>query len=162
MNDMTNGNANDTFGQPPPHDTEGAVFGAMAGLFFGVLAGIGCGLLLDQIDSLWAFGLVCGLAGLPVGAVIGRKDRCNNAGTTNSNIATHIGVLYGLLPGCLVLLGGIGIIKGKLSGMVMLGAFFGCPMTGMLIGGLLDRLYESRLRSRRARAAQESTDSWGE
>ena len=53
-------------------------------------------------------------------------------------------VVYGLLPGLLIFLGGIGALRGKF----LLGAAFACPMVGLLIGGLLDRVYEGILRRR--------------
>jgi hypothetical protein len=50
------------------------------------------------------------------------------------------------LPALLILLGGIGIVRGKFSGLLVLGAACAGPMAGMLVGAVVDRFYEGILR----------------
>jgi hypothetical protein len=126
----------------------GMVFGGVTGILVGSLAGIACYWIVGAANYLWDGGINGGLIGLPVGAIIGGVKRRQMGASIESNIATHIGILYGLIPGTLFLLGGIGIVKGKFSVLVVLGAFFGCPTVGMFIGAVLDRIYESFLRPR--------------
>jgi hypothetical protein len=133
---------------PASTSLAGMGFGAFTGMLSGSLAGVACAWIVGATDHLWDGGISGGLLGLPVGAIIGRVKRRQMGASVDSNIATHIGVLYGLIPGTLFLLGTIGIVRGKFSGLVLVGAFFACVTVGLFIGAVLDRFYESFLRSR--------------
>jgi hypothetical protein len=123
-------------------------FGLFSGLLFGAVTGLACHLIVGSPQPLSQFGFVGGLAGVVYGCAIGVRDRRKHGGALESNAATHIGILFGLIPGLLLLLGGIGIVRGKFSVYVVVSGFFMCPMAGLLVGGLLDRMYEAYLKSR--------------
>jgi hypothetical protein len=108
---------------------------------------------LRQQRSLFA-GVVFGaLVGLPLGAVAGAACCLLIRGDLiRPDIATLIGIVYGLLPALLILLGGMGIVRGKSSGYLLIGSVFVCPMIGLLIGGILDRAFEAALTKSRSAA----------
>jgi hypothetical protein len=82
------------------------------------------------------------------GGILGVRHRRGRNDLISSELGTTVCILYALLPALLILLGGTGIIRGKLFGMLALGAAFAGPMAGLLVGGLLDRIYEGILRRR--------------
>jgi hypothetical protein len=55
-----------------------------------------------------------------------------------------------LLPAVVVLLACVGFVRGKFSGIVLIAAAFASPMAGLMIGGVLDRVYESAVGRRSA------------
>jgi len=85
-------------------------------------------------------GAVIGTLG---GTIIGIKERKSRGDLVRPDIATFICVGYGLLPALLILLQGVGAVRGRLSGYVLFGAAFAGPMAGLLIGAFLDRAYEA-------------------
>ena len=143
----------------PSHSADGMVFGGLAGFPLGSLAAVACYWILDAVpfEDAAIFG---GLIGSLVGATIGKIARRKMGASTESNIATYIGVLYGLIPGCLIILGGIGIVGGKGSGLLLIAGFFIFPMGGMVIGGMLDRMYEAFLNSRIATWEEDERDRY--
>ncbi len=129
-------------------------FGALAGLLMGAAVGWTCLWLIGQNDS----GLYGALAGSVIGslggALLGVRHSRRRQDQFDSDLGTTISVIYPLLPGLLILLNGVGIVRGRFTGLMVLGAAFACPMLGMLVGGLLDRCYESILRRRQRRRAK--------
>src|SRR5262245_58717163 len=80
----------------------GTVFGAFAGLLLGaLLIGI-CGWLAG---FLWPGVLIGAIIGPVGGAVIGYVERTRRGDLVRPDIATIIGLAYGLLPSLLIVLG---------------------------------------------------------
>jgi MFS family permease len=121
----------------------GMLFGAFAGLIAGSTAGAAsCG-LAGLSGSFWQIVLVGAVAGPLGGALIGIKERRARGNLVRPDIATIICVIYGLVPALLLVLGGIGLVKGKFTGYLFLGVVSAGPMLGLLVGGILDRAYEA-------------------
>jgi hypothetical protein len=117
------------------------VFGAIAGSMMGALVGEA---------SFWLRGLDGNLAqGAWIGAILGSiggvliaiAERTIRGPFTRPDIATAIGIFYGLLP---VLIGVIGIHSANASepGGALIETLIGGPIVGLLIGALLDRAFE--------------------
>jgi hypothetical protein len=119
------------------------LFGGFVGLLMGALSGTVCCALLDFRDFLGQWAVIGAAMGVPGGALIALVERKLRGEQVRPDIATVICVVYALLPALIILLGGLGIVRGKLSGFLLLGAVFACPMCGLLIGGVLDRAYEA-------------------
>jgi len=132
---------------PLPQQSLGAgmIFGGLAGLHMGAVAGAACAWLLGLFDYYW-HGFFVGAAVGPLGGVLaGFVERKARGDLVRPDIATILGGIFGLLPGLILLLQGIGVVKGVFSGGLLLGAVSGGPMAGFLIGGILDRAFESFL-----------------
>jgi hypothetical protein len=133
---------------PPPRPKTqkfptGMLFGAFAGLLLGAVAAGACCWVVDENEFLWHGALVGAVIG-PVGAAaIGVRERKARGDFVRPDIATITGVIYGLFPALLILFGGSGGIRGRFSGVLLLGAGCAGPMAGLLIGALLDRAYEA-------------------
>jgi hypothetical protein len=134
--------------QPRSSAAVGAAVGALDGLILGFACALACFWLLDPDELFWIW--LCGgvLMGSLVGAPVGWIETRRGRPIADLNIATHLGIVYGLLPGGLLLVGGAPLIRGRFSGYVILGLGFAGPMLGMLIGGVLDRACDSFFRTR--------------
>jgi hypothetical protein len=124
----------------------GMFFGALAGLLLGAVAAGACCWVVGQDEFFWHGTLAGAVIGPLGGAAIGVRERKTRGDLIRPDIAAIIGVAYGLLPALLIVLGGVGLVRGKLSGLLLIGAGFAGPMSGLLIGGILDRAYEARRR----------------
>lgn len=124
----------------------GVVFGALVGLPLGAVASAACCLLMELFDLLWHGVLIGSLTGPFGGAILAFTERKIRGDLIRPDIATFIGIVYGLLPALLTLLGGMGMVSGNLSGRFFIGSIFIFPMIGMLIGGILDRAFETMLK----------------
>jgi len=124
------------------------LFGATVGSLMGAVVGWACCWLVGEQDIVWSGGAIGALAGAFGGAAIGARHGVKRTDATSSEIGTTVCIAYALLPALLVLLGGIGLVRGRLAGHFMLGAAFAFPMSGLLIGGVLDRIYEGILKRR--------------
>jgi hypothetical protein len=133
--------------QPQSSAAAGVAVGALDGFFLGFPSALACFWLLDSDGPFWIW--LCGgvLIGSVVGAPVGWLETRRGRPIADLNIATHLGIFYGLLPGTLLLVGGVPMIRGRFSGYVILGLFFAGPMLGMLIGGVLDRACDSLFRN---------------
>jgi len=121
----------------------GSVFGAFAGFLLGALAGAACCWKLGLTDSPRLWPLVGAVIGCFGGIVIGVKERKARGEFARPDIATIIGLVYGLCPALLTLLGGLGLVRGRFSALALLGMAFTGPVIGLLIGAMLDRAYEA-------------------
>lgn len=130
----------------------GVGFGALVGLPLGAVASAECCLQMGLFDFLWHGVLIGSLTGSFGGALLGFTERKIRGDLVRPDIATFIGIVYGLLPALLTLLGSMGMVSGTLSGRLLIGSFFLCPMIGMLIGGILDRGFEAALTKSRSAA----------
>jgi MFS family permease len=124
----------------------GQFFGAMVGMLMGALTGMAMCWLLGLYDAEWEGVLAGAVIGTLGGTIIGIKERKSRGDLVRPDIATFICVGYGLLPALLILLQGVGAVRGRLSGYVLFGAAFAGPMAGLLIGAFLDRAYEASRR----------------
>jgi hypothetical protein len=131
-----------------PSRRTAVTFGALAGALIGSIAGVACQSILAADESFGIGAVTGGVIGFVVGILIGRFDARKRPTAAESNVGTYIGVLYGLAPGILFLLEGMGLIGGNRSGLIVIAAFFASPMAGMLIGGVLDRIYEGLMKPR--------------
>ena len=98
--------------------------------------------LVGALDYLWPVALIGAMIGLVGGVPFGLMHRKRQSQVAETNLATMIGATFGLVPALLILLGGVGVVQGKFSGLLMMGAMCAGPMIGLMIGGLLDRFYE--------------------
>jgi len=124
----------------------GQIFGALVGMLMGALTGMAVCWLLGLYDAQWEGVLAGAVIGTVGGTIIGIKERKSRGDLVRPDIATFICVGYGLLPALLILLQGVGAVRGRLSGYVLFGAAFAGPMAGLLIGAFLDRAYEASRR----------------
>jgi hypothetical protein len=136
------------FEQGPPAWPPDILFGAGVGLLMGACVGWACCWLVGEVDSAGQGACVGALAGAFAGRALGFRHRKGRADTVSSELGTTICTGYALLPALLIFLGGLGLVRGKLSGFLMVGAACAGPMAGLLVGGLLDRAYEGILRWR--------------
>ncbi|MCI0378902.1 MAG: hypothetical protein L0215_14945 [Gemmataceae bacterium] len=121
---------------------QGLFFGAFVGLLMGGLVGLACCWICDLQEFVW-LGILAGvLVGSLVGALLGKAERRIRGELVRPDIATIIGVLYGIVPSLALLLG-IGEVRGLRSGLLWLGLVFVGPAVGLLIGAILDRAYEA-------------------
>jgi hypothetical protein len=112
----------------------GAILGAANAVLFHYIAGA-----FDSWQVAGAWGAALGLAG---GILIVLLRHGIWGPDKGVNIATVLGLLYGIAPGLAVLVqsavvGNAAAVKG-LIGMAMVGS-----MVGLIIGGVLDRITES-------------------
>lgn len=133
-------------GKPGPRIlSPGMLFGGFVGLLMGALVGGACCWLALVTEFLWQGALIGAMIGSLGGAIIGVKERKARGDFGRPDIATIICVVYGLVPAILILLLGIGLVRGSFSGYLFLGAISGGPMVGLLLGAILDRAYEASL-----------------
>jgi hypothetical protein len=131
----------------------GLLFGAFVGLALGALTGAACCWLADTIDY-FGHGVVVGAGlGTLAGAILGHWEARRRGMIGRPDAATHTGALFGLLPGLQAVLMGIGGVGSRLSGFLLIAAFFVGPSVGCLLGALFDRAYESLLNRCRGQAA---------
>src|SRR5262249_20665376 len=109
--------------------------------------------LVGQSDSFGIGALAGGVIGSLGGGCLGARHRKGRRDPLTSEVGTTVCMTYALLPALLILLGGLDVVRGKFSGLLVLGAACAAPMGGLLVGGVLDRAYEGALRWR-----QESTE----
>ncbi len=124
----------------PPDVLIGAIIGTSMGAALGLLS---CW-LLGKMDSGFYAGVIGAASGLIVGGILGVRHQKKRINRVNSDIGTTICTFYPILPTMLIMASGAGALQGKF----LLAAFFVGPMVGMLIGSVVDRLYESLLRRR--------------
>ncbi len=142
---MPDGDDTDRFDVRSPDLPRGARFGASVGFLAGVVVGATSCWLVQQTEFLWSATLIAGVAGFVGGGFIGAWQMRNPHKAASPDVATYICVAYALIPASVVLLGGLGIVAGKFSGYLVLGAAFGIPMAAYLVGAALDRIYERTL-----------------
>jgi hypothetical protein len=134
-------------GKPKPRGLyPGLFFGALVGLLAGAVVGGAWCWLAGLIDSLWQGVLLGALIGPLGGALIGLKERRTRGALVRPDVATIICPVYGLVPVLLLALRGLGVVQGKVSAYLFLGAVSAGPVLGLLLGALLDRAYEAFLR----------------
>jgi hypothetical protein len=121
-------------------------YGGLAGAFFGALSAVSCCWIMEMTASMWIWAAWGGLIGAVPGPILAVLERRNDP--VHVNVATHLGALYGLVPGALLFVGAGGAVVNKLSGLLLAGAICAGPMAGLLIGGILDRICEGIIRSR--------------
>jgi hypothetical protein len=121
----------------------GVLFGGFVGIVMGALVGAACCWLVQKHDYLWHGALVGALIGSFGGAVIGTKERKARGEFVRSDLATIIGIVYGLLPALQTLLMGFGMVRGSFTAYLLLGILCIGPTVGLVIGALLDRAYEA-------------------
>jgi hypothetical protein len=126
----------------------GMLFGGFVGLLMGSLVAAACCWISGLMDFVRGWVLAGALVGSMSGFFIGIHERKRHGDLPKTNLATIICMVFGLLPALLIALGGIGLVRGKFSGLLCLGAVSAGPMAGLLIGGLLDRIYEGFLQRR--------------
>jgi hypothetical protein len=131
---------------PPPPSPSADVFGRMlfgglSGLTAGALVGAAGCWFVGRTDLVWlggVFGAVFGsLGGVPLALWASRSS----GDLQRQDVASTIGMTYGLLFIPLILLGAGGV-SGRLSAALLLGMGMAGPMLGLLVGALLDRVYE--------------------
>jgi hypothetical protein len=108
--------------------------------------------LTGLFDFLWHGALLGTLAGPFAGGLIGFKERKARGDLVRPDIATIIGAVFGLLPGLLIGLQAMSLVRGRKSVYLFLGAVLVGPVCGLLIGGVLDRGFEAFLRRSWGRA----------
>ena len=130
---------------PPPDISMGAAVGSL----MGATVGWTCCWLAGENDYFWHGAIVGAIIGLIGGVDLGLKHRKGRTNLVSSEIGTKVCIIYALLPAILVLVGATGIVRGKFSGLAVLAGAFTFPMAGLLIGGIVDRVYEGFLRRRK-------------
>jgi hypothetical protein len=121
----------------------GLIFGAFVGFLMGVPTALACCWILGLYESQVPAAFAGAMFGTLTGAVIGVMERKARGDLIRPDIATIICFIFGLVPAALMLLQGIGAVRGRFSIYALLGAAFTGPMVAMLVGGLLDRAYEA-------------------
>jgi hypothetical protein len=116
---------------------EGSKFGAAVGLGAGTLSGCACCWFMGETDYLGFWVLFFMPIGAVAGVAIGSRMR-----RRGSDIATPICVAFSLFPAFLILSNGLGLARGRFTGMLALGAAFAFPMFALLLGAILDRLHQ--------------------
>ncbi|MFL5328198.1 MAG: hypothetical protein ACJ8C4_04730 [Gemmataceae bacterium] len=111
--------------------------------------------MIGLIDHWIPFAIVGGGVGAIAGILIAMWRNKTYGEAPNPDIATFTGVICGIIPGVLIVIGGGGVAGPKLVG----GSAFGPPMAGLLIGAILDRWYENRLRRVIARTKANSPNA---
>lgn len=132
----------------PSPSTPDIAFGTFVGLFAGAAVGWMCCWLVGEDGFVWNGALLGALIGAITGSILGYRHGRGRHDFVNSEIATTVCTSYPLLLSLLILLAGIGMVRGKFTGLFVLGAACAAPMLGLLIGGMLDRVYERVLRQR--------------
>jgi hypothetical protein len=130
---------------PPPSpsaDVSGRMlFGGLSGLTAGAIVGAAGCWFVGRTDVVWLGGLIGAgsgsLGGIPLALWASRPS----GDVQRQDVASTIGMTYGLLFIPLVLLGAGGV-SGRLSAALLLGMGMAGPMLGLLVGALLDRVYE--------------------
>lgn len=134
----------------PKVRSRGAVFGLIAGLALGSLAGAGTCWLNEANDWLFWGALVGAAIGCIAGPAIGLFVNSRRADIERVDVATSIGIGFGLVPGALIFVLANARVHRLMSAYGLMGMFFFGPMIGFLIGGVLDRAAEaSQHRTRR-------------
>lgn len=82
------------------------------------------------------------LAGPIVGTLIGFTERKKRGDFVKPDIATIIGIVFGLLPALIFFFQGVSGVRGSFSLYSLVGAVFAGPMIGLVAGGILDRAFE--------------------
>ncbi len=138
-------------GDPPPdpnlqnpHGTsvEGVVFSLFAGAMLGATLGAVVPWLIDRFEFFWPGVGLGALAGAGLGLPLGRIYRVRWGRSTRAHFGTVLGVIYGIIPSLLLVAQGIGELRGRNSGYVLMGCLFAGPMAGLILGGILDRAFE--------------------
>jgi hypothetical protein len=133
---------------PKPPIPAGLIFGALSGSLLGAVTATACAFFIDLSDWLGQAALIGAAAGPVGGGIIGVWERKKRGNLVRLDIATMVGAIYGLFPALLVVLGFFDVVRGAFSLYAVVGTTFIGPMTGLLIGAILDRGYEaSRRRS---------------
>jgi hypothetical protein len=117
------------------HVLQGLVFGAFVGLLMGPLVGEACSWLAGRDDLLWTGILIGAGLGPFGGAVIGVAERKLRGNLVRPDIATMIGICFGVLPGLLSI--SPGFVCGLFEVMII------GPILGGLVGAILDRAHEA-------------------
>jgi len=107
----------------------------------GAVVGSACCWLAGEFHFFGPAVVIGILAGPIVGTLIGFMERKTRGELVRPDIATIIGIVYGLLPALLIFLG-LNSLSGRFSGYLFLGAIFAGPMIGLVLGGILDRAFE--------------------
>jgi hypothetical protein len=123
-----------------------ALFGAFVGLAMGAVVGAAVRWITGEFDLLWSGVLIGALTGPFIGGLIGFAERWLRGNLIRPDLAAIICIVFGLLPAVLVGLQGLGGVRGRLSGYLLVGAVFVGPMTGLVIGGIFDRAFEAFLK----------------
>ena len=113
--------------------------GVISGGLLGAADGIAFHYIVDAFPSPFHAALWGGALGLLGGALLVLVRRAFWGPDISVEIATLLGVLYGVVPGLAVLFLG-GPLPGVPGTRAMIGVVMACSMLGLVIGGLLDRL----------------------
>jgi MFS family permease len=124
----------------------GTIFGTFVGLLMGAAVGAACCWLTGQFYFFRPSVLIGALAGPIVGMLIGFTERKTRGALVRPDIATLVGIVFGLLPALLFFGGGVSSVHGRFSGLLFVGAVFAGPMIGLVVGGILDRAFEEYLK----------------
>lgn len=117
-------------------------FGVVTGIAAGAAAFWSCCWFVGRLD-VSATALFAGaFVGAVVGFIVGSYYGVHHAKRGGPDVASAIVSGFGIVPGILVLTSALGLVHGRVSGFMAVGAACAFPMAGMLIGGVLDRLYE--------------------
>jgi len=132
----------------------GAVCGAILGAANGVLLEM---IALDDMErwtvGTWGAGL--GSAGGVAVAFIRRLLWGNEAGI---EIGTILGVLYGIVPGTVLLFASVVVHQVADASKALVGLVMAASMIGLVIGGVLDRIAETLFCSAKRTHSANSAD----
>lgn len=115
----------------------------LAGIPMGAVALGVCAWMLDYGDYVWQIAGAGALIGAVIGVIVGQIERQIRGELSKPDIATYLGMILGLFPGILVLGGIFGFIgSGGATVYIWTSLFLAGPMSGLLIGAMLDRANE--------------------
>lgn len=117
---------------------EGSLFGGIVGMVAGAMSGSFCWWYLGESDSLASWIGFTAAIGAFAGSIIGMAKR-----KSGGDVATPICITLSVVPALMILANGVGMARGKFTGLLAIGATFACPMLALVLGALFDRFYES-------------------
>ncbi|MFO0966295.1 MAG: hypothetical protein U0793_12025 [Gemmataceae bacterium] len=121
------------------------LFGALVGLLAGPGVGAACCWLCGAVDYLWIGVIVGAAVGVFAGALIAMAERRIRGALARPDIATIICAIFGLAPALVLIPNALLSVHGRFSGFMFFGIIAAGPMSGLLVGAMLDRAHEAFL-----------------
>jgi len=123
-----------------------SVFGVVSGSILGIATACVGAIFVQATIPMFRVALAGLVIGAAIGGITGMIKFYDRDSFNTSDLGVKLGIVFFVLPAVIQFLGAAGFATGRASAILVVASAFAGLMAGLIVGSILDRVYESILR----------------